>query len=353
MSAMAANSFNLEPVWSQFTDAFRPKSIEFLGNHGGYSGARLWRAKTKLGELCLRAWPPEQPSEHQLNFIHHVLLQVHGQGLDFVPAPIRTITGATFVEHDGLKWELAPWMRGVADFHERPTRDRLRAAMQALARFHLAAATSQSSDPVALSPTLKRRLQELRDFLRGPSARELGRRVPDGRWPELDQRAVRLLEHLHTHRDELSTLLQQRLPVVPLQPVIRDIWHDHVLFDGDRVNAIIDFGAMSIDTVAVDVARLLGSLIDGDADAWSDGLDAYESIRPLIGSQRDLLWTLDRTGVVAGGLIWLRWHYLENRTFDNRAGVLARVDHFLNRLDTMHGMAERPRERMPRVTVTA
>jgi homoserine kinase type II len=349
---MAANSL-LEPVWSQFAAACRPRSIESLGNHGGYSGARLWRAQTKLGQLCLRAWPPEQPSPQQLNFIHHVLLHVHEQGLSFVPAPIRTLTGATFVEHDGYLWELAPWMNGVADFHVQPTRERMRAAMQALARFHLAAASSHSSDPVAPSPTLKRRFRELRDFLRGPAARELGRRVPDGRWPEMDARATRMLELVAAERDQLDAMLRQPLPSVPLQPVIRDIWHDHVLFDGDRVSAIIDFGAMSIDTVAVDVARLLGSLADGDADAWRDGIDAYEEVRPLVGRQLDLLTTLDRSGIVAGGLIWLRWHYLENRTFENRAGVLARVDHFLNRLETNGDLPFRPHRRASRISVTA
>lgn len=45
-----------------------------------------------------------------------------------------------------------------------------------------------------------------------------------------------------------------------LQPCIRDIWHDHVLFDGDRVTGLIDFGAMQIDTPATDIARLVGSL---------------------------------------------------------------------------------------------
>ena len=353
MSAVATNSIHPEPVWSQFADACRPRSIEALGNHGGFSGARLWRAKTKLGTLCLRAWPAEQPSAKQLGFIHHVLLQVQAQGLDFVPAPIRTMTGATFVEHDGLLWELAPWMPGEANFERRPTRVRLRAAMQALARFHLAAASSHSSDPVAPSPTLKRRFQELRDFLRGPASRELGRRVPDGRWPGMDERAVRLLELVAAERDEFDAMLHQPLVAVPLQPVIRYVWHDHVLFDGDRVSAIIDFGAMSIDAVAVDVARLLGSLADGDAVAWRQGIDAYEEIRPLVAGQPELLTTLDRSGNVAGGLIWLKWHYLENRTFENRSGVLARVDHFLNRLESNGRRRIRPYRRSSRVTITA
>jgi homoserine kinase type II len=283
--------------------------------------------------LCLRAWPREQPSAEQLSFMHQVLLQVHAQGLTFVPQPLRALTGETFVRHDGLFWELTPWMPGAADFHANPTRPRLQSAMQALARFHLAAAATHSTDPVAVSPTLQRRLRELRTFLAGPAAEQLRERVPDGRWPEMDERARLILEQLERHRHELDGMLRRPLPMTPLQPVIRDVWHDHVLFEQDAVRAIIDYGAMSIDTVAVDVARLVGSLADGDARVWWDGLEVYASVRPLSAAERSLLVVLDRSGVFAGGLIWLRWHYLDARVFENRAGVLARVDHFLQLLN--------------------
>jgi homoserine kinase type II len=345
---MSTDSDLLEPIWSQFSDVCRPTSVESLGNCGGFSGARLWLADTPLGRLCLRAWPTEQPSERQLEFIHATLRRVRGQGLSFVPAPLRTQDGETFVRYDGCLWELAPWMPGVADFHSRPTPERLRAALQALARFHLAAASTDSPDPVGPSPTLRRRLRELSSFLNGPAAEKLRRRVPDGRWPEMDVRAERLLEHVESRRSYLNDLLELRIPSVTQQPVIRDIWHDHVLFDGDAVSGIIDYGAMSIDTVAVDVSRLLGSLVDGDAGDWNAGLRAYCEIRPMSMDQRDLLETLDKTGVFAGGLVWLRWHYLENRTFENPAGALARVDHFLNRLE----MSDSAGRRMPRFSAS-
>lgn len=336
---MSTKLKELEGVWSEFPELCRPWTVEGLGNHGGFSGARLWRAETNVGQLCLRAWPPEFPSERQLTFIHHVLLQVHAQGLSFVPPPLRTRTGATLVRHHGCLWELTPWMPGLADYHERPTRARLDAAMQALARFHLAAASSHNPHPMAPSPTLERRIRELHSFLNGPAAEELRRQVPDGRWPEMDGRAVRLLDHVDAQRGRLAAMLEQPLVPVPQQPVIRDIWHDHLLFDGDQVSAIIDYGAMSIDTVAVDIARLLGSLVDGDESAWEAGLDAYSELRPLPDNLRELLTTLDETGIIAGGLIWLRWHYLESRTFENGCGVLARVDHFLHRLEAGSSLA--------------
>jgi homoserine kinase type II len=327
-----ANSIDLEPIWSQFSEAFRPRSLEFLGNHGGFSGTQLWRADSGIGTLCLRRWPTESPSERQLAFVHDVLLRVHDAGLAFVPPPLRTRRGDTFLRHDGYLWELTPWMPGVADYGERPAPERLRAALHALARFHRTAG-NEGPDPVAPSPTMERRFRELRSFLNGPAAAELRRRVPDHRWPEMDERAIRLLRHVEANRSRLATVLAQPLPAVLQQPVIRDIWHDHVLFEGDEVSAIVDFGTMSIDTVVVDVARLLGSLIEYDPSAWKEGLRAYTEVRPLSVSQRSLLAVLDETGIFAGGLVWLRWHYLEYRSFENRSGVLARVDHFLKRLE--------------------
>jgi homoserine kinase type II len=154
----------------------------------------------------------------------------------------------------------------------------------------------------------------------------------------MDERATRMLDFVRLHQKTLHALLEQPLAPVTQQPVIRDIWHDHVLFLDNAVTGIIDFGAMAVDTVAVDIARLLGSLADGNEQHWREGLRAYRELRPVSLTQQELLVTLDRTGVFAGGLVWLRWHYLENRTFENQPGVLARVDHFLNRLATL----ERP-----------
>jgi homoserine kinase type II len=240
-----------------------------------------------------------------------------------------------------MLWELTPWMRGRADYHEQPNLDRLHSAMRALAQFHLAAASTNGVDPTGPSPTLQRRVRELRSFLNGPALSELRRRVPDRRWPEMDERAGRILDYVASYQKSLNQLLDQPLTPVTQQPVIRDIWHDHVLFEENSVSGVIDFGAVSVDTVAVDIARLLGSLADSDEIQWREGLRAYRELRPLSLAQQELLVTLDRTGVFAGGLVWLRWHYLEHRTFENQPGVLARVDHFLNRLATLERPAMR------------
>jgi Ser/Thr protein kinase RdoA (MazF antagonist) len=118
----------------------------------------------------------------------------------------------------------------------------------------------------------------------------------------------------------------------PLQPCLRDIWHDHVLFTGDEVTGIIDFGGIDIDTPAVDVARLLGSLVGSEPPGWETGIDAYSAIRPLSSDERRAVTALDKSGTVLAGCNWIRWIYVEKRRFQNRSQVVTRFTRLLERL---------------------
>ena len=123
-----------------------------------------------------------------------------------------------------------------------------------------------------------------------------------------------------------------------MQPCLRDIWHDHVLFSGDVVTGIIDFGAIDFDTPATDIARLLGSLAstpvplgegqgEGSeriAQTWHDGLAAYQTIRPLSSDETQAVHGLGASGTILAGCNWIRWIYTEGRQFENHEQVFAR-----------------------------
>jgi len=155
-------------------------------------------------------------------------------------------------------------------------------------------------------------------------------------WPELQTRAGRIIELFSVVASWISQRLRNaRRLSVRLQPVIRDIWHDHVLFTGDEVTGLVDFGAMSTDCVMSDIARLLGSFAGDDRDGWNRGLDAYQEITPLSPDELSLVHAFDASTVALSGMNWLEWIYLENRYFQQRETILARLDVTISRMEDL------------------
>jgi Ser/Thr protein kinase RdoA (MazF antagonist) len=298
-----------------------------LGSAGGFSGAAFWRVETPAGTFCLRRWPPEHPSPERLRTIHDVLRHVFDAGVTQVPVPLRTRDGGTFVCDGGCLWELAPWMPGTADFHSRPTRERLAAAMRLLARFHKAAATYPGGlKEKQTSPGLRQRLALIDRLLAG-EVRQIAAAVQRDTDTARKTRATRVLqafvELAPRIRPDLAAAVTRQ---VDLQPCLRDIWHDHVLFSGDEATGLIDFGALRDECVVSDIVRLLGSLVRGDQAAWQFGLSAYQQVRPFAASEPSMIGVFHKTTVLLSGMNWLRWIYLEQRTFEEPERVLARLD---------------------------
>ena len=109
--------------------------------------------------------------------------------------------------------------------------------------------------------------------------------------------------------------------VVPLQPCLRDARPEHFLFEGDRVSGLVDFGAMGVDCVAGDLARLMGEWLAGDPSARSVALAAYERIRPLDAAESSLIVAFTSSSSLLIGEHWIRWHYIEGRRFDDPLAV--------------------------------
>ena len=304
----------------------RPTRVESLGSAGGMSGAQFWRLTTSSGLLALRRWPQEHPTRNGLAEIHAILQHAASRGCTFLPVPIATTAGDTIVSHSRHFWELAPWLPGSADYEQSPRPEKLRAAMIALANFHIA--TSQYpvqsiQDHSRPAPSITNRLRKLIELESGGIA-ELSSVFDDANWPDLMPLAQRFLAAVPSVLPiaiaRLSPLAHEPLR---LQSCIRDIWHDHVLFTGDTVTGLIDFGAMAIDTPATDVARLLGSLA-GQSQTWRDGLAAYCTIRPLAEKEIEVAAALLAAAPILAGYNWLRWILIENRRFENHDQVIDR-----------------------------
>jgi Ser/Thr protein kinase RdoA (MazF antagonist) len=265
-----------------------------------------------------------------------VLFHATERGIPFLPTPIRTTTGESFVIYDGHLWELNPWMPGKADFEQSPNHQKLSAAMTALAKFHSAVGDFPNSglqQVAGAPPAISRRLSRLRELSRR-GASQFSDTINVDIWPELTPLASRFLA---TMPGILSRAIGQLAPlsniVLPVQPCVRDIWHDHVLFTGDEVTAIIDFGAMDIDTPATDVARLLGSLVGDDESGWRIGMSAYSTVRPLTGDEERAAKALDTSSPILAGCNWLRWIHVDGRQFEDRARIVERFRRIVARCE--------------------
>jgi homoserine kinase type II len=305
--------------------------VEALGNHGGFSGVSLWRVNTEGQPYCLRAWPAGDPTPARLRWLHQLMEAARQAGLAFVPSVLTTAEGTTGVVHLGRLWELGAWMPGRADFHQDPTEARLAAACVALAQLHQAWAMQT---PVAgQSPGLQRRLDRAEGWLR---------LMASGWRPSF---ATTTSDPVTLFAKQAWGLLPNWVERVPallapwtgrsfaLHPCLCDIWHDHVLYEGERVSGLIDYGSVRIDHAAVDLARLLGSLAGDDAGAWRVGLEAYTTIRPLTTDELALTRALDQTGTALAAAAWLRWLYHEGRPFPDRTVIAARLEALVRRLE--------------------
>jgi Ser/Thr protein kinase RdoA (MazF antagonist) len=327
---------DIQRVLDRYPAECQPTRAELLGSAGGMSGAQFWRLDSSRGQLVLRRWPSEHPTADGLRLIHSVLRHVYRHGLTFVPVPLAASDGATFIDLDDHLWEVDPWLPGVADFEQSPRVERLRAAMTALAQFHVAAFDYSAARPhVPLhgpSPAIVGRLTRLRELQSG-GIDALSDSITDGVWPDLAPLARQFLAALPKAVPRAIVQLAPLAEIaLPLQPSIRDIWSDHVLFDGDTVSGLIDFGAMAVETPAGDVARLLGSLVGDDKVGWREGLAAYSAIRPLSEHELSAVPAFDTSGTLLAGCNWIRWIYIDGREFGNRAQVLERFRRIATRL---------------------
>jgi len=315
--------------------------VEALGAHGGFSGASFWRIRTGGRTLCLRRWPTEHPSEKQLAFIHRVLQHAAGRGIDFVPVPLPTCDGLSYLRRAGHLWELAPWMPGQAyDFSTTPCQDRLQAAMRSLATLHEALASfPQAASPSGLeirpSPGLQQRAEMLDELAHGGLG-VLRRSVRDKTWPGAAEVSRRLFDLFPAAYIRIADRLRGiSRAAYPYFPCIRDIWSDHVLFTGREVTGIVDFGAMRYECPLGDIARLLGSIAGDDLTAWQTGLAAYAEVRPLAPHAIESLTMFDATAVLLSGMNWIRWIFPEQRHFEDRQTVLSRLERIAARMDSL------------------
>jgi hypothetical protein len=261
-----------------------------LANAGGFSGAQLWRGEIAgVPQFALKRWPADC-SARRLKSIHRWLKDA--EHLPFVPKLVAGARVGTTAVHGDHVWDITQWMPGEAKVAGAYTEATIRAACEAISQLH------DVWNPRRVSfqpcPALTRRLQI---FDRWNSAKLTA--PLRGGWREAES-LVRLA--IPAIRSELKFWLTRPLPV---QPCLTDIHRDHVLFTGDTVTGIIDYGAMKFDNVAVDAARFLGDAAGDDETLYELGCDLFVQHHGEDHCPRELITVLDRTGTLGAIANWL------------------------------------------------
>jgi len=323
--------------------------------------------------------PPEAEGEPN-NRLHRLLQHVRSRGIDFVAVPVAAKDGGTLVFVRGRWWQLEPWMTGRADFSSQPSAARLKAAVTSLARLHVAMASFEpegvdkrwfSSGINAMAPAVSERFERLQSWTPEKLAMlEKGIQGILKTEPRLNAAAARIMQGFRQCSPRVSRELHAALPFrVTVQPCFRDVWHDHILFDGHGVSGIVDPAAARTDTVAADISRLVGSLIADDARAWDvpgagyqsvrdlevtliaarqtvrplaadarswyTALIAYQAVRPLSPEEMTLVGILDRSGILLSGMTWLARRFFANIRFEQPERVIARMEMIAKRLEVL------------------
>jgi len=305
------------------------RNVEYLGGAGGFSGAQIWKITTAERSYCLRRWPLAHPDPERLDWINLVLIHASGLDCPFLATPIESNSGRRYVSANGFLWELTPWMPGKATFEDDPNDQRLEHVMTCLAKFHLASA--QVNLGFQLSQNVAARLAALHGA--GSVIQEI-QRADTTQVSEPIDRLCKIItslgtEHAHRLADRIEPFTRH---VFPVQPVIRDVWHDHLLFQDNELTGLIDYGAMQMDNVALDLSRALGSLVGSQPARWSAALQVYSNLRQLSPGEIELVFALDQSAPFLSGLNWLKWILLERRSFESDEQVGKRIRFLIDRL---------------------
>ena len=349
---------NLLQIVESFCGA-KPARIRTLDRDSeGFSGAVVLRVVVQDNpqspevEYCLRGWPPDSLPRERLLGLHRLLEHIHECGVTQVPVPLPSKFGTTLYAEASQFWQLEPWLPGVADFNADPNDARLQNAMTVLAQWHDAAARFEpreseatwfKSFAAANSPTVLDRLDRIERF-RSQDVEKLKRLVQQtthlppwgAEFNELVDLARRILDlfSLSAARtaEDLSAYRNFRFR---LHPCLRDVWHDHVLFEGDHVTGLIDPSAARSETPATDLARLLGSLLRDDDDRWDLAIAAYRRVRPLSDREATLARVIDQSTVLLSGLTWLERLFVHRLSYSTPPRVLERLRQIALRLDRL------------------
>ena len=233
----------------------------------------------------------ERLSFEQLPFYLHLMKHLADKGIP-VPAPAADSKGEILHKLKGKPAAVVNRLKGKSELA--PSADHCAQVGAMLARMHLAGQDYERQQP----------------NLRGlPWWNET---VPVV-LPHLDEAQATLLKSELAYQNHVAA--SAAYEALPRGPVHADLFRDNVMFDQGRLSGFFDFYFAGVDTFAFDLAVCLNDwcidLATGQADTQRSQamIEAYETVRPLTGAERELLPAMLRAGALR---FWISrlwdWH---------------------------------------------
>ena len=336
------HSINQRSFLSPWLEDTSAAQMESLGVQGGFSGAIIWKVSLENKFYCLRRWPQGHPTIDGLSAMHGLMRHVDQVGFKLSPVPLPTQEGQTYYLNEEHLWEFTNWLPGEANFLSQPSPGKLKAAACCLADFHRAAKlyTNGNARPqVAVSSGLNQRLSILQK-LQQSELDLLWHATRSAAPTPLRELALELLEGiLNTLEKTIPRCRQLVDQPLPLQWCLRDVRHDHFLFTEDRVTGLIDFGAVAVDSVAGDLARMLGSMTGDDGEAWRSGIEAYTARLALSAAERRAIVVFDEGGTICSAANWVRWLFVDQRVFPQANALTNQLQWIASRLGALKNIS--------------
>ncbi|MBL8816171.1 MAG: phosphotransferase [Planctomyces sp.] len=301
---------------------------------GGFSDAAVFRIADCCGNVyASKCLPPSDTKLTLSTALKHRFISEVAPAAG-VPIPVPRIRSSllfadqnqsvpTLFQNSFGLWQIENWLPGISLTGDRLSDSQLSSAMVALAGFHRCAAAIASSYTwcgtdlgirKCVPQSIRRRTEIVVELRAGllDQLRSGFRQESDAEFREISEELwwwIRnWLPFVEKMLDEVGQIS------ITCQPVIRDLWSAHVLFDKDTVSGMIDLGALATDHVTLDLARILRSWFPNAPDRIFRGLEIYSAHRPLTAPELKLVGVFDVCNVVLSPVTWLKRRYQENET---------------------------------------
>ncbi|HAV30481.1 MAG TPA: hypothetical protein DC058_18290 [Planctomycetaceae bacterium] len=307
---------------------------------GGLSEAYVWHVADVSGrDFALKAWRPVSSAQLQhRRTVRRWMRDASGCGLNFVPRPLQAggsdLSGESLILQPGhYAWQSETWCAG-ASLTGQPAPIQRAAAATALQQLHATGrefALRHSSSALKLnqspSPAILRRAVLVDELLQGDLQRLL---VLARSLGEAGTSAICFLQLLQKWLPWLQQGLQPwRSRSLNLQPVLRDVRTENLLFHQGQISGIIDWDAADVDHPCLDAARLLRSWYWDDNQALTDAAEHWAAQWQLSSDSRQLLSVFDAAAVLLNPVIWLRRLADDPAVFSRLPGARDRFEHLV------------------------